>query len=188
MSEDNTVEATLHAWQQQVAQIRQRRLERGGGHAGLADPAQLHGKTGLEVMTTILEGGLPHPYMADTFECELVEVSDGRAVFQATPQLKHYNPLGSVHGGWYATLLDFALGCAVQTKLPAGRGYTTSQINLNIVRAAHAKTGPLRCVGTALHVGRQVGTSEARIVGPDGRLYAHATTTCAIFESPRAAS
>ena len=67
----------------------------------------------------------------------------------------------------------------MQTKLPAGRGYTTSQINLNIVRAAHTKTGPLRCVGAALHVG----TSEARIGGPDGKLYAHATTTCAIFES-----
>lgn len=83
----------------------------------------------------------------------------------------------------YATLLDFALGCAVQTKLPSGLGYTTSQINLNIVRAANTKTGPLRCIGNAIHVGRQIGTSEARIVGPDGKLYAHATTTCAIFET-----
>lgn len=138
-------------------------------------------------MLALLEGDPPHPYMADTFDCELVEVGEGHAVFQATPQLKHYNPLGTVHGGWYATLLDFALGCAVQTKLPAGRGYTTSQINLNIVRAAHTKTGPLRCVGAALHVGRQVGTSEARIVAPDGKLYAHATTTCAIFESRQVA-
>lgn len=187
MKHDNTVEATLQAWQQQVDQVRQRRRERGGGHAGLARPEQVQGLTGLKVMLALLEGDLPHPYMADTFDCELVEVGEGRAVFQATPQLKHYNPLGSVHGGWYATLLDFALGCAVQTLLPAGRGYTTSQINLNIVRAAHTKTGPLRCVGTSLHVGRQVGTSEARIVGPDGKLYAHATTTCAIFESRQVA-
>ena len=183
MTPENTVEATLNAWQAQLEQVRQRRLQRGGGRAGLAHPQQVQGKTGLEVMTALLEGDLPHPYMADTFDCELVEVGDGRAVFQATPQLKHYNPLGSVHGGWYATLLDFALGCAVQTRLPAGRGYTTSQVNLHIVRAASMKTGPLRCEGTALHVGRQVGTSEARIVGPDGKLYAHATTTCAIFES-----
>lgn len=89
-----------------------------------------------------------------------------------------------MHGGWYATLLDFALGCAVQTKLPPGRGYTTSQINVHIVRAAGMNMGPLRCMGTALHVGRQVGTSEARIIGPDGRLYAPGSTTCAIFEAP----
>ena len=182
MQSDHSIEATLNAWQAQLDEVRRRRVERGGGQAGLAKPHQVQGKTGLQVMTGILEGDLPHPYMADTFDCELVELGDGLAIFQATPQLKHYNPLGSVHGGWYATLLDFALGCAVQTKLPGGRGYTTSQINLNIVRAANTKTGPLRCVGTALHVGRQIGTSEARIVGPEGKLYAHATTTCAIFE------
>jgi len=183
MEIENSVETTLNAWQAQLEQVRRRRLERGGGRAGLANPGQVQGMTGLQVMTALLEGDLPHPHMADTFDCELVEVGDGHAVFQATPQLKHYNPLGSVHGGWYATLLDFALGCAVQTKLPAGRSYTTSQINLNIVRAANTKSGPLRCVGTALHVGRQVGTSEARILGPDGKLYAHATTTCAIFDA-----
>lgn len=180
---ENTVQPLQETWQTQVADIRRRRVERGGGYAGLAKPEQVMGKTGLQVMTALLEGDLPHPYMAETFDCELVEVGDGVAIFQATPQLKHYNPLGSVHGGWYATLLDFALGCAVQTKLPAGTGYTTSQINLNIVRAANTKTGPLRCIGRAIHVGRQVGTSEARIVGPDGKLYAHATTTCIIFEA-----
>lgn len=183
MQTESTIEATLKVWQSPLDPIRHRRVERGGGHAGLAKPQQVMGKTGLQVMTALLEGEIPHPYMADTFDCELIEVGEGLAVFQATPQLKHYNPLGSVHGGWYATLLDFALGCAVQTKLPAGVGYTTSQINLNIVRAAHVKTGPLRCIGKAIHVGRQIGTSEARIVGPDGKLYAHATTTCAIFEA-----
>ena len=182
MKIENAVDDTLRAWNAQVAEVRQRQLSRGGRKAGLASPAQVEGKTGLQVMTALLHGDLPHPYMADTFDCDLVELGDGLAIFQATPQLKHYNPLGSVHGGWYATLLDFALGCAVQTKLPAGRGYTTSQINLNIVRAANAQTGPLRCIGTAIHVGRQVGTSEARIVGPDGKLYAHATTTCFIFD------
>lgn len=188
MQTDNLIEATLNAWQTQSDEVRQRRLERGGGHIGLAKPEQVKGKTGLEVMTGILQGDLPIPYMAETLDCELVELGDGLAVFQAIPQLKHYNPLGSVHGGWFATLLDFALGCAVQTKLPAGRGYTTSQINLHIVRAANTKTGPLRCIGTALHVGRQIGTSEAKIVGPDGKLYAHATTTCAIFDVASAMS
>lgn len=183
MQTENSIENTANSWKAQLDELRQRRLERGGGHVGLAKPHQVEGKTGLQVMTGILQGDLPIPYMAETLDCELIELGDGLAVFQATPQLKHYNPLGSVHGGWYATLLDFALGCAVQTKLPVGRGYTTSQINLHIVRAANAKTGPLRCIGTALHVGRQVATSEAKIVGPDGKLYAHATTTCAIFDA-----
>ena len=146
MKIENTAEATLNAWQAQLEQVRRRRLERGGGRAGLADPRRVQGMSGLQVMTALLEGDLPHPHMADTFDCDLVELGDGRAVFQATPQLKHYNPLGSVHGGWYATLLDFALGCAVQTKLPAGRSYTTSQINLNIVRAANTKTGDRKSV------------------------------------------
>ena len=183
MKIENSVDETLRSWNAQVAEVRQRQHSRGGGKAGLARPAQIEGKTGLQIMTALLNGDLPHPHMADTFDCDLVELGDGLAIFQATPQLKHYNPLGSVHGGWYATLLDFALGCAVQTKLPAGRSYITSQINVNIVRAANTQTGPLRCIGTAIHVGRQVGTSEARIVGPDGKLYAHATTTCFIFEA-----
>lgn len=186
MTQDMTTQATLDAWQAQLEQVKRRRLQGAAAHAGLAEPQQLLGMTGLQIMTAILEGELPHPHMADTLDCALVQLGDGLAIFQATPQLKHYNPMGSVHGGWYATLLDFALGCAVQTRLPCGVGYTTSQINLHIVRAANVKTGPLRCIGTAVHVGRTVGTSEARIVGPDGKLYAHASTTCAIF--PVAAS
>jgi uncharacterized protein (TIGR00369 family) len=185
MKPEHTVEATLIHWQKQLEDVRHRRVER-GGQAGVVQAHQMQGQTGLQVMTALLEGALPHPYMAETFDCELIEVGDGLVVFQATPQRKHYNPMGSVHGGWYATLLDFALGCAVQTKLPAGAGYTTSQINLNIVRAANAQTGPLRCSGQAIHVGRQIGTSEARIEGPDGKLYAHATTTCLVFEIPSA--
>lgn len=182
MHTENSIQATLNMWQTQADELRQQRLERGGGHVGLAKPQQVEGKTGLQIMTGIMQGDLPVPHMAETLDCELIELGDGLAIFQARPQLKHYNPMGTVHGGWYATLLDFALGCAVQTKLPAGRSYTTSQINLHIVRAANTKTGLLRCIGTALHVGRQIGTSEARIVGPDGKLYAHATTTCTIFD------
>ena len=86
-----------------------------------------------------------------------------------------------MHGGWFATLLDSALGCAVHTTLPAGRAYTTAELSLNIVRAATQKTGPLRATGTAVHSGRQLATAEARIVGPDGKLYAHGSTTCLVF-------
>ena len=112
MQTESTVQATLNAWQAQLEDVRRRRFERGGGHAGLAKPQQVLGKTGLQVMTALLEGELPHPYMADTFDCELIEVGEGLAVFQATPQLKHYNPLGSVHGGWYATLVEARFGYA----------------------------------------------------------------------------
>lgn len=158
------------------------RLHSGAG-AGLADPAQLAGMNGLQQMQAMLDGLLPYPHIADTMDFALVEVGEGRAVFQGQPQLKHYNPLGSVHGGWYATLLDSALGCAVHTTLPVGRGYTTAELGVNIVRAASHKSGPLRAIGTVLHAGRQLATAEARIVGTDGKLYAHATTTCLVFEA-----
>jgi uncharacterized protein (TIGR00369 family) len=135
------------------------------------------------VMQAMLEGELPFPHIAETLDFSIVEVGLGKAVFQGTPQLKHYNPLGTVHGGWYATLLDSALGCAVQTMLPAGRAYTTAELGSNIVRAASSKTGPLRAIGNVIHCGRQMATAEARIVGPDGKLYAHGTTTCLVFEA-----
>jgi len=103
-------------------------------------------------------------------------------MFQGTPQLKHYNPLGSVHGGWYATLLDSAVGCAIHTMMPAGRGYTTAVLSVNIVRAASHESGLLRAIGTVIHCGKQLATVEGRIVGPDGKGYAHATTTCLVFD------
>ena len=89
------------------------------------------------------------------------------------------------HGGWYATLLDSAVGCAVHTLMPAGRGYTTAELSINMVRAASHETGPLRAIGTVIHCARQLATAEGRIVGPVGKLYAHATTTCLVFELPK---
>lgn len=178
-----TPQDTLTQWLEQGAAVRARMLA-GGGKPGLAHPDQVAGKTGLEIMQAMLAGALPYPPIAETLDFSLVEVGPGKAVFQGTPQLMHYNPLGSVHGGWYATLLDSALGCAVHTMMPAGRGYTTAELGVNIVRAATDKTGPLRAIGSVIHCGRQLATAEARIVGPDGKLYAHATTTCLVFEVP----
>lgn len=180
-----TPEATLEQWTAEREAVVARMLA-GGGKPGLARPEMVAGKTGLEVMQAMLAGELPFPHIAETLDFSLVEVSSGRAVFQGVPQLKHYNPLGTVHGGWYATLLDSALGCAVHTMMPAGRAYTTAELGVNIVRAASHKTGPLRAIGTVIHCGRQLATAEARIVGPDGKLYAHATTTCLVFEVPPA--
>ncbi len=175
-------EETLAEWNRQYEQTLQR-LKAGAG-AGLARPADFAGMTGLQQMQAMLDGRLPYPHIADTMDFSLVEIGEGRAVFQGRPQLKHYNPLGSVHGGWYATLLDSAVGCAVHTTMPVGRAYTTAELSVNIVRAASHQSGPLRAIGTVVHTGRQLATAEGRIVGADGRLYAHATTTCLVFEMP----
>jgi uncharacterized protein (TIGR00369 family) len=177
---DNPSLALAQAWADQVAQVKARMLA-AGGVAGVARPDQVAGLSGLQVMQRMLAGELPYPHIADTLDFALVEVTVGRAVFQGAPQLKHYNPLGTVHGGWYATLLDSALGCAVHTTVPVGYGYTTAELGVNIVRAASTQTGPLRAIGQVIHSGRQLATAEARIVGPDGKLYAHATTTCLVF-------
>jgi uncharacterized protein (TIGR00369 family) len=177
-----TTAETLAQWQQEydttVARIR------AGVGAGLAQRAQLAGKTGLEIMQAMLRGEVPYPHISETLEFALVQVSEGHAVFQGTPQLKHYNPLGSVHGGWYATLLDSAVGCAVNTKMPIGTTYTTTDLSVKFIRAASTRTGPLRAIGKVIHCGRQLATAEGRIVGPDGKMYAHATTTCLVFEMP----
>jgi len=180
MHTDDSATTPAAAWDQEARLVAER-MRAAGGAAGLARPEQLNGLSGLQVMQAMLAGALPYPHIADTLDFGLVEVAEGHAVFQGTPQLRHYNPLGSVHGGWYATLLDSALGCAVHTMLPAGRAYTTAELSVNIVRAASARTGPLRAIGKVLHCGRQLATAEARIVGPDGRLYAHGTTTCLVF-------
>ncbi|MHA6915828.1 PaaI family thioesterase [Ralstonia pseudosolanacearum] len=138
------------------------------------------------MLDAMMSGELPYPPMNETMNMTLLEVDDGRAVFQGIPLQQHYNPLGTVHGGWFATLLDSALGCAVQTSLPAGRSYTTAELRMNIVRPVSHKTGPLRAVATVVHSGRQMATAEARVEDANGKLYAHATTTCFILDVPAA--
>jgi uncharacterized protein (TIGR00369 family) len=140
--------------------------------------------TGLEFLQALVEGSIPPPPIAGTLGFTLVHVEPGVAVFEGESGEHLYNPLGSVHGGYYATLLDSALGCAVMTMLPAGRGYTTTQLSVHMVRPAFAHTGTLRCEAKAVHVGRTVATAEGRLTGAnDGKLYAHGTTTCAIFST-----
>ena len=174
-------DTTRATWEREAQEVIGR-VRAGGGQAGLARPEQAKGRTGLQFMQAMLAGEVPYPHICDTLDFFLVEVGEGTAIFQGTPQLKHFNPLGTVHGGWYATLLDSAVGCAVHTLMPVGRAYTTAELSVNIVRAAGVKTGPLRAIGKVVHAGRQLATAEARIVGPDGKLYAHATTTCLVFE------
>ena len=175
----------LASWKRQEEQLY-------GGRAaserrlGVATPEQVTGKTGLEIMQALLRGELPAPPITDTLDFTLIEVERGRAVFQGRPLERHYNPLGTVHGGWFATLLDSALGCAVHTMMPAGRGYTTAELGVNLVKALTPKVQRVRAEGKVIHCGRQLATAEARLVGVDGTLYAHATTTCLVFERPSA--
>jgi uncharacterized protein (TIGR00369 family) len=150
----------------------------------VARPEQLAGKTGLELMQGMLSAEIPYAAIAKTLDFCLIEVSAGVAIFQGTPGTAHLNPMGTVHGGWYATLLDSALGCAVHTLMPAGRAYTTAELSVNIVRALPLKVQRVRAEGKVIHCGRQLATADARLVGPDGTLYAHATTTCLVFDIP----
>ena len=146
------------------------------------------GLSGLEILDAIFAGELPAPPMGETLDFVPIRMTPGQAVFQGRPMRRHYNPLGTVHGGWFAAMLDSAVGCAIHTTLPAGRGYTTLEIKVNLVRALTDAVPLVRAEGKVIHVGRQTGTAEGRIVGPDGKLYAHATTTCLIFDIPSTVS
>ena len=157
------------------------RLEAGAG-CGVARPDQVAGISGLQALQAMLRGELPFPPIARTLNFQLLEIGEGRAMFQGTPGPDHYNPMGGIHGGWYATLLDSALGCAVHTLMPAGRGYTTAELGINLVKAISPKVQRVRAEAKVLHCGRQLATAEARLYGPDGTLYAHGTTTCLVVD------
>ena len=135
----------------------------------------------LDYLRALVGGKLPAPPIAKLLSMDLVEVEEGKAVFTLTPAEQHYNPIGVVHGGIAFTMLDSAMGCCVQTLLPAGKGYTTLEIKANLVRAITLKTGPIRAIGKIVHMGRQTATAEGRIEDAEGKLYAHGTTTCIIL-------
>lgn len=170
----------LEDWLAQEREVTAR-LEAGAG-CGVARPDQIAGKTGLELLQSMLRGELPYPAIARTLSFQLMEVGEGHALFQGAPGPDHYNPMGGIHGGWYATLLDSALGCAVHTLMPPGRGYTTAELGVNLVKAISPKVQRVRAEGKVVHCGRQLATAEARLYGPDGTLYAHGTTTCLVFD------
>lgn len=180
MSEPHSIDA----WIAQEAEIVQR-LDAGPG-PGLARPEQIAGKTGLQMMEAMLRAEIPYAAIAKTLDFTLLSVSPGVAVFQGTPLPQHLNPLGTIHGGWVATLLDSALGCSVHTMMPVGRAYTTAELSVNYVKGLTPKVQRVRAEGKVIHCGRQLATAEARLFGPDGTLYAHATTTCLVFEMPSA--
>jgi len=172
------VAETLARWQARDAEVRERMK-----NTGLGRPEQFAGKTGMQVFEAMLAGEIPAPPISRTLDFALVEVEPGRVQFQGKPLFAHYNPLGTVHGGWIATLLDSALACAVHTLLPAGKTYTTLELKVNYVKGLTERVPLVRAIGEIIYSGGRIGTSQGKLIGPDGTLFAHATTTCIILDA-----
>jgi uncharacterized protein (TIGR00369 family) len=158
------------------------------------DPKVEYGVTPTDVMASmagvdfvrgIFDGSLPSPPIMQTVEPFDSTAEPGAVVFHSTPGFRHYNPIGSVHGGYAAILLDSAMGLAVHSTLQPGSGYTTLEFKISFIRGMTKDTGVVRTEGRVLNVGRRAATAEARITDGKGRLLAHATTTCLIFEIPK---
>lgn len=139
-------------------------------------------KSGLELCHEMMAGKLPRPPMSKQMNFVMSEAEEGRVVFRGTPLLDHYNPAGVVHGGWAATILDSALGCCVWTLVPIGKAYTTAEFKVNLIRPMTDKTGEVICEGKVIHMGRKLATCEGTIKTLDGKLLAHGTETCAIYD------
>jgi uncharacterized protein (TIGR00369 family) len=143
------------------------------------------GLAGVDFVRAIFERRLPAPPIMQTVEPFDSSAEPGIVSFHSVPGFRHYNPIGSVHGGYAAILLDSAMGLAVHSALPAGTGYTTLEFKVSFIKGMTQDTGPVRTEGRTLNVGRRTATAEARITDAKGRLLAHATTTCLVFEIPK---
>ncbi len=147
----------------------------------LAAAAEGRALGGIAYLEAVMAGRVAPPPIAETLGFRLVEVGEGRAVFACTPAEYHYNPLGTVHGGLAATLIDSATGCAIQSVCLAGHGWTTLELKVSFVRAMTKDTGEMRCEGRIIHSGARVARAEARLVDRTGRLYAYGAATCLFF-------
>jgi uncharacterized protein (TIGR00369 family) len=150
-------------------------------HYGILDPNEAMKMSGLELLQGIVSGKVPAPPIGKTLNFRLVAVEPGRAVFAGIPSVDVYNPLATVHGGYIAVLLDSAMGVAVHSRLAAGQFYTTLEFKVNFVRPVLESTGEVRAEGNIVHFGRRSATAEGRLFDLQGKLYAHATTTCMIL-------
>jgi uncharacterized protein (TIGR00369 family) len=153
---------------------------------GVTPPEVMASMAGIDFVRAIFDGQLPAPPIMQGIEPFDSTAEPGVVVMHSIPGFRHYNPIGSVHGGYAATLLDSAMGLAVHTALPAGTGYTTLEFKVSFIKGMTEGTGPVRTEGRTLNVGRRTATAEARITDAKGRLLAHATTTCLVFEMPKA--
>jgi uncharacterized protein (TIGR00369 family) len=150
-------------------------------HSTLADRRREW--SGLEFFRRMMAGEIAPPPMVALLGLRLVEVDEGRVVFVGTAREEFYNGMGVAHGGWAATLLDSALGCAINTTQPAGRSFTTLELKIYYTRPLRREVGDVRCEATVIHAGRRTAIAEARVVDAAGKIYAHGTTTCIVVES-----
>ncbi|MFH9825197.1 PaaI family thioesterase [Streptomyces bobili] len=141
---------------------------------------------GIDFLRELQAGRLPGPPINYSIDFALDEVEPGRAVFSLTPGEEHYNPIGSVHGGIFATLLDSAAGCAVQSMLPQGMAYTSLDLTVKFLRRMTVETGTVRAIGTVVNKGRQTALAQAQLFDAKDRLLAHATSSCMLFPVPSA--
>ena len=141
--------------------------------------------SGLDFFKKMMAGELPPPPLVVLLGLKLVEAEAGRVTFTGVAGETFYNGMGVAHGGFAATMLDSALGCAINTMMPAGRSFTTIDLQVHYTRPLRTEAGELRCTATVVHVGSRTATSEGRIVDADGKVYAHGTTTCILVEPPR---
>lgn len=137
---------------------------------------------GLAFLQLLIDGKMPPPPISLLMGFILTEVTPGRAVFTVQPGEQHYNPIGAVQGGLAAAVLDAAMGCAIQSTLPAGVGYTTVELHMNYLRPITTETGPMSGIGEIIHSGRRLATAEGRLLDANGKLYAHGSTTCMVFQ------
>lgn len=150
-------------------------------HYGVLPTDALRSQDGLAVLRAIIAGELPQAPISETLGFKILEAEPERVVFAGTPLARHYNPFGSVHAGFAATLLDSAVFCSIVTTFAAGESGTTLELKLNLVRPITKETGLLRAEGRVIHRGRTMATAEGHLRDKGGKLYAHATTTCMIF-------
>ena len=162
-----------------------KRADSGNSHAqaggGVVPLQTIMSQTGLEFLEAMIAGKVPQAPMAASLGFRLVDVGEGHAAFEGVPEFRLYNPIGTVHGGFAASLLDSALGCAIFSTLAKGEAWTTLELKLNFVRPLSLETGPVRAEGRVIHRGRTVATSDGTLKDRAGKLYAHASTTCMIF-------
>lgn len=151
-------------------------------NVGVIPPEARLTMSGMELLQAMLDGKIPPPPITDVVGFDLTEIGPGMAVFSGVPETRHYNPYGTIHGGYTATLLDSAMTCAVQSLVPAGYGVTTLEFKISFVRGFTEAIGLVRAEGRAINVGRRVGVAEGRLVDAEGRVLAHGTTTCLVFD------
>ncbi|TLX58510.1 PaaI family thioesterase [Stutzerimonas nosocomialis] len=170
----------LAAWQQEEQDVRARLAP-----VGTLPLAEVAGMDPKDFFGGIGRGELPRPPIGELLGFVPIHWDDGLFVFQGWPNATHYNPLGSVHGGYAATLLDSCMGCAIHTRLKPGQGYTTTDLRISYIRALRDDVGPVRAEGRIVHVGRSTALAEGRLYDIDDKLYATGSTTCLILQLDR---